>query len=492
MSDNPTELELQEDDEFQPRRQADSSRATTPEFFDETVDEADVDATLASSSEPQLDDSLRDSSQAAWQEILWREWRNTDDELYARHLFELVADTPINNVAIGFTVLLMTFYGILAGLLLDLLIYLSGLWLFPTFFLIGGAVGYFAGTWRLYRQPKKWKRVTWRTWFSLMVPRVINQFALMSALVLTGLLISGVDWVMNGDSQIGIFALIILLAIGFGTILVTWLLAPAPKADATKVHNYRAWWRWWSTLSYRAEVETALKNSYQVNAQRTSIWPEILQELPNKLGENTPVQQSIELLKSGFWEERFLARQRLGHLAGEAVPRLQEIVTDLSSLLRWPALRLLHDIANETKVKFGEVPTRFICLRCLTRFGPHTVKVLSETITFYGCRLCQQSRDYWEGEIVAVLDGEADGKTIETDVLKVNWLIRRELFDFDRVEIRHATDEAVERFAVQIGNDTDPVRRPLYQQMVCEIKAPGQLSDNTVRILERTFGQVIV
>jgi hypothetical protein len=77
-----------------------------------------------------------------------------------------------------------------------------------------------------------------------------------------------------------------------------------------------------------------------------------------------------------------------------------------------------------------------------------------------------------------------------SDVLRVNWLVRRALFDFDWVEIIQATDEDVERFAVQVGNDTDPVRELRYQQMKCTIGPECKLSENTLRILDKMFGEV--
>jgi hypothetical protein len=76
--------------------------------------------------------------------------------------------------------------------------------------------------------------------------------------------------------------------------------------------------------------------------------------------------------------------------------------------------------------------------------------------------------------------------------LQVNWLRRRNLYDFGRVEIIEATDEEVERFAVQVGNDTDEWRKPRYKQMPCIVSAQCRLSENTLRILDRMFGEVRV
>jgi hypothetical protein len=72
----------------------------------------------------------------------------------------------------------------------------------------------------------------------------------------------------------------------------------------------------------------------------------------------------------------------------------------------------------------------------------------------------------------------------------VNWSAKRRLFDFDRVEIIQTTDEDVERFAMQVGNDTDPVRQSRYAQMQCHIAPDCQLSENSLRVLQSFFGEV--
>jgi hypothetical protein len=93
---------------------------------------------------------------------------------------------------------------------------------------------------------------------------------------------------------------------------------------------------------------------------------------------------------------------------------------------------------------------------------------------------------------VAVLDaGMAETVIKDGETIRVNWLLRRELFDFETVEIIQADDEAVERLAVQIGNDTDPLRRPRYPEMTCTVAPTCPLSENTIRILQRTFGQIV-
>jgi hypothetical protein len=71
-----------------------------------------------------------------------------------------------------------------------------------------------------------------------------------------------------------------------------------------------------------------------------------------------------------------------------------------------------------------------------------------------------------------------------------NRLYVRYRFDFDKVEIVSATDEEVERFAVKVGNDTDPFRQPHYKTMRCLVAESCNLSKNSIRVLQQMFGEV--
>jgi hypothetical protein len=126
--------------------------------------------------------------------------------------------------------------------------------------------------------------------------------------------------------------------------------------------------------------------------------------------------------------------------------------------------------------------------RCAAHFIPLPWQ---PDIPLYGCRICRRSWEllYCPAGIVAVLDQSwAKKYAMEADVLRVNWLEYRTMFDFDRIEIVQATDEEVERFVVQAGNDTDELRQPFYRQMRCLLGC--RLSENTLRILQNQFGQV--
>ncbi len=188
--------------------------------------------------------------------------------------------------------------------------------------------------------------------------------------------------------------------------------------------------------------------------------------------------------------DRYLAVVSMG---GTAVPPLQ-IICRQNSRLSSVAKQMLCDIAYRTQERLGLQAEHLICPRCLARCGAHRADLLNQfDVTYYGCRLCHQSREFIDCPkgVVAVLDASwADAQAQQDGSLRVNWLARRALFDFDRVEIVQATDEDVERFAVQVGNDTDSLRRPRYAEMGCALSPACGLSENTLRVLESTFGQV--
>jgi len=94
--------------------------------------------------------------------------------------------------------------------------------------------------------------------------------------------------------------------------------------------------------------------------------------------------------------------------------------------------------------------------------------------------------------VIAVLDSGWAGETrrVNHDRQRVNCLNRPQLFDFDWIEIKQATDEDVERFVARLGNDTDPWRQSRYPQMRVTVSPDCNLSDNTVRVLRDMFGEV--
>jgi hypothetical protein len=181
-------------------------------------------------------------------------------------------------------------------------------------------------------------------------------------------------------------------------------------------------------------------------------------------------------------------------LGGEVMPALNTLAGDRYHPLRPVVLFVMEDIARATTRQWRTQAAISLCPTCYTCCAQHELGLgWWHSLYYYGCRTCQQSREFLTGRTVAILDQAMTATLSEQEgMILINWLNYRQPFDFEGVCIVRATDELVERFAVQAGNDTDSFRRPRYAAMRCVI-APGcNLSENTLRVLDRIFGQVAV
>ena len=177
---------------------------------------------------------------------------------------------------------------------------------------------------------------------------------------------------------------------------------------------------------------------------------------------------------------------------GTSVSYLQKVATDKEHQLQYLAFHLLQDIACDTTSRLSDKLSKLICPYCYKRVIAHQIPLLwRKVITYYGCRNCHQSSRFFQGKIIAVLDDKMATETQQvSDSLNVNWLSYGKPFDFEEIKIIQAIDEDVERFVIQIGNNTDTLWKSYYQQMPCVVSARCELSENTMRILQHTFGQI--
>jgi len=254
----------------------------------------------------------------------------------------------------------------------------------------------------------------------------------------------------------------------------------------------------WQSLGQPArplahEVEAALREACQAQWGGSNAWGKRLRRLDRFKKQSAPIKRLVADLQSFEWLKRFMARHTLLYRGSEAVEVLAPLAQDLSSPLRETAHWLLRSISADTQARLAMVDD-WACPQCLTRCAAHSIPLpWQPDIPLYGCRVCRRSREmhYCPAGIVAVLDHSwAKKYELEADVLRVNWLEYRTIFDFDRIEIVQATDEEAERFAVQAGNDTDPLRQPRYREMGCLIGPNCRLSVNTLRILASQFSSV--
>jgi RNase P subunit RPR2 len=180
-------------------------------------------------------------------------------------------------------------------------------------------------------------------------------------------------------------------------------------------------------------------------------------------------------------------------LSSDSVPALEQMADEERNPLHHLAEQLLEEIAEQSRVYLAGQALNLFCPICLTHCGSRQmVRSWWRSLTFYGCRTCGQSRTLQSGPLVATLDHRMIAEVEPGEVgLRVNWLQRRAMFDFSEVYLVNATDEDVERFAVQVGNDTDPLRKARTPYIRCFVAPACGLSTNTLRILKRMFGEVI-
>jgi hypothetical protein len=448
-----------------------------------------------------------------WQQVIWREWRYSEDETYGRHLFDLVAKAPASRrVRVVISVLGLLF-GLQAGLLIDLLFFPT---VMPLAAWIGSVGGGFWGIWLGGQiSMSRWlvaltpnnifPRIGWPFKLLLLVMIFAVSIYFIPSIWIAGLVL-GISSGLFLGLVLGLLTwpLLGLISLTFlqGQLLTSpdliagWASAGAgvglgvllaPGWNLNYVYPYRSLFFWWKEQPYRAEVVQALQYFCQLYPQAAATWKDLLPYL----GHDSIPQGSPEIhlarLSSTSWEKRFIARQALITLSSEAIETILLIARGTTSPLQQTGLWLLRNIERET--------TRWpnpVCSRCMLRCKDYLISSLPDTSFFYrGCRGCGQSQEFLNGEIIAILDTEMEQDWLqEGGQIRVNWLARRTLFDFDRVEIIQAGDEVVERFAVQVGNDTDALRRSRYTEMVCAISPDCSLSENSIRVLKRIFGRV--
>lgn len=328
---------------------------------------------------------------------------------------------------------------------------------------------------------------------------LVWQGILMGVVLITGANLILVGWLAG-----------FLLGSSLGSLSRVWGFS-ADRLTFAEAYSCRTWYLWWLSRPPASEVETALRRHAS-----GEVWLQALYCLDEQL----PHQEAVEVmpvngkksssrrpkslhhepasaeavwayLQRPDWMDRFVGRHTLATLGGEAVPYLlTQIGTHpLHDTASW----LVRSVSYETTQRLANQVEHLICPFCLTRCGPHPIKRPGISVTYYGCRTCGQSRYFLSCPqgVGAVLDkGWKKEHSYQDGLLRINWLVRRSLFDFDWVEIIQATDEEIERFAVQVGNDMDPIRQGRYTQIPCLIVPKCHPSENTLRILERTFAPI--
>ncbi|MCC6444921.1 MAG: hypothetical protein IT210_15865 [Armatimonadetes bacterium] len=282
------------------------------------------------------------------------------------------------------------------------------------------------------------------------------------------------------------------------------------KSDFQAFWNYWAWlnllslplpnrWLcfWWQRPPLVSEAIQALQEASAARKIDTvaAMLDALLADIAAMQKEQSPILL-IDSFSSPDTLDQTAAHYALTLRGGQAVAPLLEAEENFQwdqndAQVRLWIKRTLKRIGQETSRRLSRKASSLLCPHCLTRYRRFKARLGGLfRAAYWGCRTCQDSKDFLEcPDAVALLDAAAgpdlarDGKS-----LLVNWLARGDLFDFDRILIRNASDAQIERFAVQAGNDMDSFRRERYREMPCTVECP--ITQNTRRILDSIFGRV--
>jgi HEAT repeat protein/Flp pilus assembly protein TadD len=168
-----------------------------------------------------------------------------------------------------------------------------------------------------------------------------------------------------------------------------------------------------------------------------------------------------------------------------------------AGLSRWPMAkkRMEGFVCRAHFLRFHPGPG----LNWLTRWSgrwlvtrPKARGNLAEASVCPACAMPKSNRFEGVKTVVAVLDDSNHAYPTENNgVLRVNWLKRKQPFDFDGVEVINAMDDDVEEFVRQTRYESDIRLQKRLQRMHCLVNAQSHFQrENTMTILRQTFGSV--
>ena len=252
-------------------------------------------------------------------------------------------------------------------------------------------------------------------------------------------------------------------------------------------------WLTWALVIYSAEL-TSLREGPATGAVLAIVreltgepWDALNQRIEGALAD--PQGVPLSWIGSLSWPDRLVAFASVSQDPG---PHAADLV-DRKGLGRphehsddpsWNAVsEILDTLKNNSECWFAQQP---LCSNCYVRWTPLRV---GPWYRYHGCPRCRSAAHAFVGTLEIVLDRGMEADAIEVDgALRVNGLRLIAPCDADRVVVVDATDGEIERLAIVLANSDDRARNRGHRPVSLEISPGVDLTQNTVRILERTFG----
>ena len=479
---------------------------------------------------------------------LWREWRHCEDEEWSERLYEVLSGRSVGVLApLG----LIAGWALALGLAASST--WTAAWLWPdhrgrsdgeAWALTGMVIGALLGL-RLWCHRRKHGAVSWGEWLSFAMPDRLGAgidvrfppgvaacaFAVMIALwrgpevayVTVPVVIAlGILWYTHGSGAVvGIpLAGVIghLAGLAYITTLGEWerecmaaailgmvvaagigiLSVHVPRArDREAIFRSRGSMLWWAR---RPEPRHVLRS---LRAFPGEPWVSVVAMGEKARKGERRLDRAIDWLLRGSWPQKLVAAVELEEDRGRSAFAIADALQGARGEESF-GRHVVRQLARSERewgraAGIGERgPHGWVCSRCHVRAS--RVRPLRSGLprdrAYVGCRRCGSARSLVpiEGSIRAVLDDRWAGDEV-TEVgadRVVSWLHHRRPFDYDSVTILHASDADVEAFAIQAANVEDAVRQARIARVRCEVSPRCELDPNTIAVLERTFGEVVV
>jgi hypothetical protein len=243
-----------------------------------------------------------------------------------------------------------------------------------------------------------------------------------------------------------------------------------------------------------SKVRRALQQLAARPVAQSKDWREILGCIQTVQRDQDLPEMLALRLRSNRWEERFGAKFALAGIGSGAIDALLEASKAGDCKIRGSVAEVLRSIDHDARRILDNGATDMLCARCLVRcvIRPSGGSDGSDLL-YYGCPECGQSGELISGrtELVAVLDRTMlhDCSAVGVE-LRVNWLIQRSIFDFDKVRIIHTSEEEVRRFLRQVARHRDRFSTATRKTIQCVVGSGLELSPETIQMLQEHFGDV--
>lgn len=174
-------------------------------------------------------------------------------------------------------------------------------------------------------------------------------------------------------------------------------------------------------------------------------------------------------------------------------------IEPLSDIVNHPVFKTEKALASLNSLKRLVLPRdgQLYCVKCVARamsFKSPTYNntniFFSDSFFYVACRKCESNLFFSEEirRVILVLDRNMEeDMTVDGENLVVNQLRRDQLTDFDEIRIIDADDYQVERFAMQIKNDTDDKRREWLSYTLVHLNSKLSLSQSKINMLRDHF-----